>query len=188
MKRSHNTEDLGHCGDIATLKQHLGLWRQLNDLVAKNDGPLPPAKHIIPTAIATRNRVKGDIDVYTRFLKNFHARHLHLPPLAAIWIRMLLSIMYNAYQSSKLLQFKSENMSFNSFFSEAAECIAELIPVENADLDFHNLIVTGEDDDESTASVAMSPKASTAYNKLNRFNEEPEFRQLRLSKPLPTTL
>ncbi|ETN15565.1 hypothetical protein PPTG_21960 [Phytophthora nicotianae INRA-310] len=73
-------------------------------------------------------------------------------------------------------------MSFNSFFSEAAECIAELIPVENADLDFNNMIATGEDDDESTASVAMSPKASTAYNKLNRFNEDPEFRQLRLSK------
>ncbi|ETO74238.1 hypothetical protein F444_09958 [Phytophthora nicotianae P1976] len=55
-------------------------------------------------------------------------------------------------------------MSFNSFFSEAAECIAELIPVENVDLDFHNMFATGEDDDESTASVAMSPNASTAYN------------------------
>ncbi|OWZ09086.1 hypothetical protein PHMEG_00018266 [Phytophthora megakarya] len=94
-----NTEDLGHCVDMATLKQLLSLW-----IVEDRGQPLPPAKHILPTVIAKWNKVKGGIDVYSRYLKTVKARHLHLGPLAAIWMRILITMVYNAYQSMQILQ------------------------------------------------------------------------------------
>lgn len=99
-----SSEELGHCGDMATLKLHLNLWRALETIIEKRGRPLSVAKHTLPTAIATWNRVNGGIDVYSRYLKNVKARHLHLPPLAAIWIRFLMTLVYNAYQSTQLLQ------------------------------------------------------------------------------------
>lgn len=99
-----STEELGHCGDMSTLHQHLNLWKALNDMVERRGRPLPPARHIIPTVIAKWNRVKGGIDVYSRYLKNVGARHLHLAPLGAIWLRMFMTLIYNAYQTTQLLR------------------------------------------------------------------------------------
>ncbi|KAE9063417.1 hypothetical protein PF007_g29565 [Phytophthora fragariae] len=192
---SLSTDELGFCGDLEILKQHLSLWRELCKIVDARGKPLPAAKHIIPTLIATWNRVKGGIDVYSRFLKNVRARHQHLPPLAAIWIRILMTIVYNAFQSTQLLQtysflmfdercdsysalqqFKSDNLKLVDFFRDAALAMPDLItrqeePNPNADIE------------PSILSNAVTTMAiSTAYNKLDRFNNDPEFRRLRLSK------
>ncbi|KAF1772370.1 hypothetical protein GQ600_23668 [Phytophthora cactorum] len=59
---------------------------------------------------------KGGIDVYSRYLTNLKSRHLHLPPLAAIWLRPLTTLVYNAYQSSQLLHVcKSLLVFYNDF-------------------------------------------------------------------------
>lgn len=84
-------DELGHCGDVSTLKQHLALWRIVEAKTEERGGPLPAAKHIIPSVIAIWNRVKGGIDVYSRYLKNIKPSHEHLPPLAAIWLRFLMT-------------------------------------------------------------------------------------------------
>ncbi|KAE8984205.1 hypothetical protein PR002_g23018 [Phytophthora rubi] len=44
-------EELGHCDDMATLEQHLSLWRALKAIVEARRGPLPAAHQIIPTVI-----------------------------------------------------------------------------------------------------------------------------------------
>ncbi|KUF96203.1 hypothetical protein AM587_10001032 [Phytophthora nicotianae] len=99
-----SAEELGHCVDTATLKQHLSLWRALTTKVETRGRPLPAAHQIVPTVIAKWNRVKGGIDVYSRYLKNVKARHAHLAPLAVIWLRILMTLAYNAYQTTQLLE------------------------------------------------------------------------------------
>ncbi|ETI39264.1 hypothetical protein F443_15139 [Phytophthora nicotianae P1569] len=135
-------DELGHCGDISTLKQHLSLWRIVVAKTEERGGPLPAAKHIIPSVIAIWNRVKGGIDVYSRYLKNIKPSHEHLPPLAALWLRFLMTLVYNAFQSAQLLsgtaflmdedrcksysiyqQHKNENASFRDFCRDAASCL-----------------------------------------------------------------
>lgn len=103
------TEQLGHCVDQATLVQTLGLWRALVKLINERQNPLPPAKHIMPTLIALWNRVKGGIDVYSRYLKNVKSKHFRLTPSATIWLRLLMTLVYNAYQSFLLFQVASSS-------------------------------------------------------------------------------
>ena len=45
------------------------------------------------------NRSKSPIDLYSRFLKNVKSQHAHLHPVAAIWLRLLMTTVYNAYQT-----------------------------------------------------------------------------------------
>ncbi|KAJ8571418.1 hypothetical protein ON010_g5419 [Phytophthora cinnamomi] len=97
-------EELGHCGDCSTLYQQLTLLREMNARIKELGQPLPPAEDIIPTAITMWNREKGGIDVYSRLLKNAKSRHERLPPLAAIWLRLFMTLIYNAFQPSQLLQ------------------------------------------------------------------------------------
>lgn len=94
----------GHCVDQATLQQTLELWKALVNIIDERQGPLPPAKHIIPTLIALWNKVKGGIDVYSRYLKNVKSKHFRLSPTGAIWLRMMMTLVYNAHQSYMLFQ------------------------------------------------------------------------------------
>eukprot|EP00644_Phytophthora_capsici_P012550 jgi/Phyca11/113073/e_gw1.23.238.1 len=98
------SHQLGHCVDQQTLLQTFHLWKQLVVIVNNRRKPLPAAKHIIPSLIALWNRVKGGIDVYSRFLKNVKAKHCSLSPTGAIWLRMIMTLIYNAYQSYLLFQ------------------------------------------------------------------------------------
>ena len=97
-------QELAHAKDIHTVKQTLDLWRSLNNHILNNNGPLLPAKHIMPTAIALWNKTKGGIDVYSRVLKNTQAFHGKLPPIASVWLRLLMSLVYNAFQCQRLFK------------------------------------------------------------------------------------
>jgi hypothetical protein len=90
---------LGHAVDVYTVTKALDLWRCINNAVAIQGQPLPPGRMLIPTIIAMWNRNKGPIDVFSRFMKNCHARHAQLSPIGNIWLRLLMSRVYNAYQS-----------------------------------------------------------------------------------------
>ena len=90
---------LTHAVDAYTVQKALDLWRAISHLVSTRGRPLPPGRMLIPTIIAMWNRNKGPIDVFSRFMKNCHARHAQLSPLANIWLRLLMSRVYNAYQS-----------------------------------------------------------------------------------------
>jgi hypothetical protein len=90
---------LTHAVDAYTIGKALDLWRAINNVVKDRGRPLPPGRMLLPTIIAAWNRNKGPIDVFSRFMKNCHARHSKVPPLANIWLCLLMSQVYNAYQS-----------------------------------------------------------------------------------------
>ncbi|KAG1705863.1 hypothetical protein DVH05_002427 [Phytophthora capsici] len=195
-------EELGHCGDVSTLKQHLALWRIVVAKIEERGGPLPAAKHIIPSVIAIWNRVKGGIDVYSRYLKNIKPSHEHLPPLAAIWLRFLMTLIYNAFQSAQLLsataflmdedrcksysiyqQHKSENASFRDFCRDAASCLGGNANDDDS-IDTPRRPLSEVDTNVLSAnelgSFLLKPH-SFAYRVRDHFDDDPEWRKLRNS-------
>ncbi|OWY90276.1 hypothetical protein PHMEG_00041674 [Phytophthora megakarya] len=90
---------LGHCVDASTLSQNLALWRALVRIIEQRGRPLPAAKHILPSLVSFWNRIKGGIDIFSRHLKNVQSHHIALPPMAAIWLRVIGTLIFNAYQS-----------------------------------------------------------------------------------------
>jgi hypothetical protein len=52
------------------------------------------------------NRIKGGIDKYSRYLKDSKAEHKSLHVYGIISLRMLMTIVYNAYQSFVVIQLK----------------------------------------------------------------------------------
>ena len=52
---------------------------------------------------AVWNRTKGGMDVYSRSLKNVQALHGKLDAQAAVFLRFLKSLLYNAFQTSRCL-------------------------------------------------------------------------------------
>jgi hypothetical protein len=95
---------VGHCKDEQTFVSTLKLWKAMNKLVEERGRPLPRGRHILPSLVALWNRIKGGVDVYSRMLKNCKAVHHCLAPGAAIWLRMLQTMIYNGHQSYLLLQ------------------------------------------------------------------------------------
>ena len=104
---------VGHCKDEQTFISTLKLWRAMNALVEQRGRPLPRGKHILPSLVALWNRIKGGVDVYSRMLKNVKSVHHCMPPGAAIWLRMLMTMVYNGHQSYLLLQ--SYNYLMNEY-------------------------------------------------------------------------
>ena len=109
-------EHMGHAIDLYTIKSSLALWRAINESVRVRGRPFPLGRMIIPSVVAMWNHSKGPIDVFSRFLKNCQARHSKLPPLANIWLRLILSRVYNAFQSFVLSQ------SYEFLMSDECKC------------------------------------------------------------------
>ncbi|OWZ17712.1 hypothetical protein PHMEG_0008312 [Phytophthora megakarya] len=194
-------DELGTRVDLHTLEQNLAMWRSLNRIIEERGRPLPAAKHIIPSLISLWNRVKGGIDVYSRYLKNVKSRHIALPPTAAIVLRICMTLVYNAYQSLQLVEvqsyqstaqsflknivscttytsyqhYKQQLPSFASFCRDAAKSLATTAPpncITNADN-----VEQEENDDE-----AQQRSQGIRYRKRVFFNSDPDLKRLRLSK------
>lgn len=72
-------------------------------LIIEQDGiPLPAGCHLIPEVVATWNRGKGPINVYSCFQKNYKSLHVLLGPVGAIWLRLIMTCVYNAYHAYTL--------------------------------------------------------------------------------------
>jgi hypothetical protein len=91
VPRSLEGISLKHAVDAYTICKTLHQWRAINNLVLTRGRPLPPGRRLTPTIIAAWNCNKGPIDVFSRFMKNCHARRAHLPPLANIWLRLIMT-------------------------------------------------------------------------------------------------
>jgi hypothetical protein len=94
---------LGHAKDKVTLLTNLQLWRAHRAIVRQDSKPLPPAKRILPSVIDFWNRLKGGVDIYSRYLKNCKAQHKKQNPNTVIILRLLTTCVYNAYQSYILI-------------------------------------------------------------------------------------
>jgi hypothetical protein len=90
---------LKYAVDNETIRKTWKLWKALDDLVQVRSKPLPRGKYIVPTAIALWNRCKGPIDVYSRYLRNAKQKHGTLRITGSIWIRLIMTVVYNAFMS-----------------------------------------------------------------------------------------
>jgi hypothetical protein len=193
---------LTHAVDRYTITKALDLWRAISNLVKTRGRPLPPGRMLVPTIIAMWNRNKGPIDVFSRFMKNCHARHAQLSPLANIWLRLLMSRVYNAYQSFVLSRSAPFLLSVNctgyaSFqanrklhgsFAKFCSALAKDLCLE----------VTGDspgdesvDDisvDEDGQQVLNSSGTSVVYNKRDMYFTNREMIRKRMNKSLPHVL
>jgi hypothetical protein len=96
-------EAVSHAVDQHSVQFAFDLWKALCRLITEREGrPLPAGRHLIPEVVATWNRGKGPIDVYSRFQKNCKSSHSHLGPVGAIWLRLIMTCVYNAYHSFTL--------------------------------------------------------------------------------------
>ena len=76
--------------------------------------PLPARKHLLPEVVATWNRGKRPINVYSRFQKSVKSYHSHLGPVGAIWLRLIVTSVHNSFQAY--------NLSRTERFLKSDEC------------------------------------------------------------------
>jgi hypothetical protein len=96
-----------HAVDHHSVQCTLDLWRAMNRMISELQRPLPAGCHLIPEVLATWSMGKGPIDVYSCFQKNCKAVHAHLSPVGAIWLRLIMTCVYNAYHAHSLKNLKS---------------------------------------------------------------------------------
>jgi hypothetical protein len=191
---------VGHCKDEATFLLTLKLWRAFNNLVIQRGRPLPPGKHILPTLVALWNRIKGGIDVYSRLMKNCKSVHHKLSPGAAIWLRVLMTMVYNGHQAyillksyeflmdstnctlfKKYMQFKN---SIGTFADYLRECING---ITNVQVEGVARMAVRLDDDENNddSSVKVVPATKRRrHNVRDSFFEDEEKVSLRKSRDI----
>jgi hypothetical protein len=93
---------LVHAVDRYSICKALDLWRVLRKKIIDEGKPFPKGRRIVPVVVALWNRCKGPIDLYSRFLRNVQAKHKKLAPIGAVWLRLIMTIVYNAYQTYSL--------------------------------------------------------------------------------------
>jgi hypothetical protein len=94
-----NLDKSSHAVDQHSVQMTLDLWLAMVAMITEKGQPLPAGKHLLPEAIAEWNRCKGPIDEYSRLNKNVHSVHAHLGPVAAVWLRLIMTLVYNSFQS-----------------------------------------------------------------------------------------
>jgi len=107
-------ESASHAVDRHSVSTTLCLWREMSRMISERGRPLPAGRHLLPEVVATWNRGKGPIDVYSRFQKSTKSYHAHLGPIGAIWLWLVMTTVYNAYHSF--------NLSRTEAFLASGEC------------------------------------------------------------------
>ncbi|CEP03823.1 hypothetical protein PBRA_003430, partial [Plasmodiophora brassicae] len=190
-------DEFGHAIDDVTVRQTLQLWRTVTAVVMERGQPLPKGKHILPSLVALWNRIKGGVDVYSRYLKNLHSRHSSLNPVQAIWLRIVMTLVYNAYQSHTMCQvndFLTNEQACQTFhayrrarkdqvsFGEFVEAISDEIPKLSVDV-LHVGVPVAEDG-ESVGDDDRHGDITFAYNKREKFYQVPSLVAKRMNKRL----
>jgi hypothetical protein len=192
-------KDDSHAVDRHSVQTTLELSNAMVAMISVRGRPLPAGRHLVPELIAEWNRGKGPIDGYSRFQKNVKAQHSHLGPVAAIWLRLTMTMVYNAYHSyvlsrceeflmsNRCLSFrqfqkeKSRQPSFRQYCSMLARDISlEVLDIEpNSDSESNNLAVPS-----AINNVAEPEGIIIAYNKRKSFFLRPDLITKRRNKRL----
>jgi hypothetical protein len=85
-----------HAVDQHSMQFTMDLWKAMVAMIEQWRRPLPAGKHLLPELVVEWNRGKGPIDLYSRFQRNVKSQHAHLGPVAAIWLRLLMTMVYNS--------------------------------------------------------------------------------------------
>jgi hypothetical protein len=189
-----------HAVDRHSIQTTLELSNAMLAMILARGRPLPAGRHLVPELIAEWNRGKGPIDGYSRFQKNVKAQHSHLGPVAAIWLRLIMTMVYNAHQSyvlsrcdeflmsDRCLSFrqfqreKSRQLSFRQFCCVLARDISlEVLNIEesSSDSECNNLAEPGAVD-----NLAGSGTITIAYNKRKSFFSRPDLIAMRGNRRL----
>jgi SAP domain len=187
-----------HAVDHHSVQCTLDLWRAICRLILEQGKPLPAGRHLIPEVVATWNRGKGPIDVYSRFQKNCKSAHSHLGPVGAIWLRLIMTCVYNAYHAHNLSRtvtylmseecksFKdfqkrrARQLSFRQFCRELANDLQlEVVPPsihESGSDDDDTGIMRSTDRGDRTSSVVIT------YNKREAYFTKPHLIERRMNR------
>jgi hypothetical protein len=92
-------KDDSHAVDRHSVQTTLELSNAMVAMISVRGRPLPAGRHLVPELISEWNRGKGPIDGYSRFQKNVKAQHSHLGPVAAIWLRLTMTMVYQPIPS-----------------------------------------------------------------------------------------
>ena len=95
---------LEHCVDNHTIQQAWAISQALFEEYILEGVPIPPLFRIVPEAVALWNSCKGPIDNYSRMLKNSKNLTAKLTPIGNMWIHMIHTSVYNAFQAHHLIQ------------------------------------------------------------------------------------
>jgi hypothetical protein len=90
---------LGYAADQHSFECCLLFWREMDRVVWERGRPLPPGRLIVPRPVAVWNKCKVSIDSFSRFLSNVKVEHHSLSPIGAMWLRVLMTPVYNSYQT-----------------------------------------------------------------------------------------
>ena len=186
-----------HAVDQHSVQTTFDLWQAMCNLIIDERGrPLPAGKHLLPEVVATWNRGKGPIDVYSRFQKNIKSVHSRLGPVAAIWMRLVMTTVYNAYHSfnlSRAAAFLASNecKSFKDFqrirarqcsFRQFCQLLANDLTVEVASE--LNYTASSSEDEEAMPNDEASVQEVILYNKREAFFSRPKLISKRRSRRL----
>ncbi|KAI2505554.1 hypothetical protein MHU86_8890 [Fragilaria crotonensis] len=172
-----------HAVDQHSVQTTFDLWQAMCNLIIDERGrPLPAGKHLLPEVVATWNRGKGPIDVYSRFQKNIKSVHSRLGPVAAIWMRLVMTTVYNAYHSFNLSRAAAflasdECKSFKDFqrirarqcsFRQFCQLLANDLTVEVAS-ELNYTASSSEDEEAMPNDEEASVQEVILYNKQEAF-------------------
>jgi hypothetical protein len=87
----------------------------LQNLIDEN-GPLLPARHIFLRIISFWNSVKAPTDKKSQVLKDLQPKIFKFGTISRLWIRLLLSAVYNAIKTYRMFALR-ENVSSGSIIS-----------------------------------------------------------------------
>jgi hypothetical protein len=188
--------------DDTTVLRTLQLWNAVNDMIIMRGSPLPHGKMLIPSIIAMWNRCKGPIDVYSRFLKNVHVQHFKLSPLGAVWLRIIMSCVYNAYQTNCLIsshqflvspecnsytayqQYKKKNNSFSHFCYLLARDLRLKLRDDSPRGDSTTTTFEDSDDNDNDFNNTNIVVKEILYNKRSNYFKKPDLIAKRMNPDL----
>ena len=202
-----------HAVDRHSVLTTLLLWREMSRMISERGRPLPAGRHLLPEVVATWNRGKGPIDVYSRFQKSTKSNHASLGPIGAIWLRLLMTTVYNAYHSFNLsrtaaLLASEECKSFKDFqkrrkrqppFRQFCHMLAEDLSVEVVAPMIYSTSSSDEDDETMMAGMSDNDEVkrqriqnknspgtiSIVYNKRDAYFSVPELIAKRMNRRIP---
>ena len=106
--------EASHAVDQHMLQFTFDLWNAMSKLIQEHEVPLPAGKHCFRRLLQPgTERGKGPIDVYS-CLKNVKSYHSHLGPVETIWLRLIMTSVYNLFQAY--------NLSRTERFLKSDEC------------------------------------------------------------------
>jgi len=146
--------------------------------------------------VATRDRGKGPIDVYSRIQKSCKSAHSHLGPVGAIWLRLIMTCVYNAYHThnlSRTVQYllSEECKSFKDFQKRRARqlpfrqfCLelANDLKIEVLPPTMHESGSDDNDDNDDANKGHITASIAITYNKREAYFSKPHLIERRMNQ------